>query len=325
MKSGFRDNSSVGTGGDDSSIGQHSALASFSPYCIDQKNVEIMNQLFDTDNMWKDINHGQAGMHKLGAALDQDSIDGDETSVKTGHSSLTDFWDAMSKRYNYPAGFKGPGSRHGTRIRTSNVTAKSESITRSRLQEATMAGRHVATSRTQPIPAGKSPSRRPASQPRLFRLSPDVMTTRRPADSLVGDSLLRLDPLSINVSTALRTYVLEQRKRAEGIPAGGDDVSILIEARDGDAQSNCGDNQGQMQSTIGEYDDSDELGHDQEVSNTYFVSRVKSTASNRTRIRAEKLRDMKFLRNFFVGKATMGDTQELIKKMQVCMLQYVVL
>lgn len=330
MKYGFGDNMSVGT--NDSSIGQHSALASFSPYYIDDKNVEIMNQLFENDDMWKDINTEQADMHKLGAALDQESVDGydSSSSVKTGHSSLTDFWDAMNKRYNYPSGRPGPGSRHGGRPRTTDhapSVAPSESITRSRLNEAAVVDRRVAMSQTHgPVGLGRgdlrSPSghaspysKKPSSRSKPFRLTPDAaLSARRPPDAIVPDSLARLDPLSLNVSTALRTYVQEQRKRAEGIPVGGDDVSILIDAREEDQDENSSKGNKVMPTEV---DETDGLGHDQDVSNTYFVSRVKSTASNRTRIRAEKLRDMKFLQNFFLGKATMGDTQELISKMQV--------
>ena len=327
VKSVFRENMSVGTIGDESSIGQQSALASFSPYYIDDKNIDIMNQLFDSDGMWKDINTGQANMHKVGAALEHDSLDGDESSTKTGRSSLTDFWDAMNKRYNYPSAGRGPGSRQGSRQRQLDiVTSKStDSKTRSRLQEATLAGKRAERLLAPPSNEHMSPTRRRGSPMRPYRLSPDTITTKKklPASAWVGDSLARLDPLSMNVTTALRTYVKEQRKRSDGVPVGGDDVSILLDVREG-AEKEWQDDMPTVQPPLqhttpgDDYHNTDELGHDVDVSNTYFVSRVKATASNRTRIRAEKLRDMKFMRNFFVAKATMGDTQELIRKMQVC-------
>jgi hypothetical protein len=347
VKPGDHDNISLGTGGDDSSIGQQSALASFSPYYIDEKNVEVMNQLFDSDGMWKDFNTGHSAMHKLGAALEQDSIGGEDSSIRTGHSSLTDFWEAMHKRYNYPSGRPtGPRSpRHGRPITAEAV--REGSITRSRLHEAAVmsksyggAGRPV-TSATR-IERGSSATRlerpvnsamrlseershahfkqqHPPSQLKNFRLPPasELPLVRKPPDPIVSNHLARLDPLSMNVSTALRTYVKEQRKRAAGVPKGGDDVSILIATREPTQEDDEEEaDPTQQLSTISDANEGDELGHDQDVSNTYFVSRVKATAGNRTRIRAEKLRDMKFLRNFFVGKATLGDTQDLINKMQ---------
>lgn len=328
VKPGIPDNMSIGTGGDDSSIGQHSALASFSPYYIDEKNIEAMNQLFDSDGMWKDFNTSNSAMHKLGAALEHDSIDGDENSIRTGHSSLTDFWEAMNKRYDYPNGRPaGPGSplQGQSRPVTAEVP-RGDSITRSRLHEATMMSRTYARGDRHVHLAPRhledrlSPYKPPSPKASHFRLpaATNLPTARKPPDAIVSKSLTKLDPLSMNVSTALRTYVQEQRKRSQGIPVGGDDVSVLIEAR----ESSPGDmseglNPSQQLGTLSDATGGNDLGHDQDVSNTYFVSRVKATAGNRTRIRAEKLRDMKFLRNFFLGKATLGDTQELINKMQV--------
>jgi Ca2+-binding EF-hand superfamily protein len=306
---------------DDSSLAnqtQVSGLYSFAPYHIDDDNVQLMNTLFDENALWRDINDTTLNMHKVGNALD-DSVDGGDSSVANGglslaNSSTSEFWDSLYQRYNYPEPYKPAG----------------HSVTRHRLESAVRDGNGVSTmphrlSRTaerksknasQLYPSlSKSKS---ARQP-LFSLTTDIPVNSisdhmsvdaMHTEAIVPDYLTKLDPLSINVTTTLRSLVRQRLKSEAGDDSSVGAASVLIEGRHNDSALI---NSQSVDNDLDSFDDG-LYNSDGVTTNTFFSSKV---TTNRTRIKAEKLTDMKFIRRMFNEKRmTVTDTQELISKLE---------
>jgi len=313
---------------DDSSMAnqtQVSGLYSFAPYHIDDDNVQLMNSLFDENALWRDINDTTLNMHKVGNALD-DSVDGGESSVMNGglsmtNSSTSEFWDSLYQRYNYPEPYKPQG----------------QSVTRQRLESAVRDGGGAATmpSRMSRTAERKSknasqlyPSLSKRKEPKpLFSLTTDVpvndLSDHMSDDALhteaiVPDYLTQLDPLSINVSTTLRSLVRQRLKHEAGDDSSVGAASVLIEGRQNEIDADISNSlDTDLDSLDDGFNNSDETGGEGgggTQGNVFFSNKV---TSNRTRIKAEKLTDMKFIRRMFNEKRmTVTATQELIAKLE---------
>jgi hypothetical protein len=301
---------------------QVSGLYSFAPYHIDDDNVQLMNTLFDENALWRDINDTNLNMHKIGNALD-DSVDGGDSSVLNGgaslaNSSTSEFWDSLYQRYNYPEPYK-PTSQQGQRA--------GSSVTRQRLEAAVRDGGAT----TLPARIPKTVERKSKNANELYPSLTQRKVIQKPAfslttelpvnddsthmsddalhtDAIVPGYLASLDPLSINVSTTLRSLVRQHIQEEAGDDSSMHAATVLIEGRQSTVDlSNC--------SSIDNDMDSFEGDHNAEgMQNTFFSQKA---SSNRTRIKAEKLTDMKFIRRMFNEKRmTVKDTQELISKLE---------
>lgn len=318
---------------------QVSGLYSFAPYHIDDDNVQLMNTLFDENALWRDINDSNLNMHKVGNALD-DSVDGGDSSVLDGgasraHSSTSEFWDSLYQRYNYPEAYKPTtASRQGTATSIGGGRGGGgHSVTRQKLENAVRsAGPSGAT--TMPARLHKATERKSKNANELYpsmnrRKTPSTvkfsLTTELPvndnsthvsdatmhAEAYVPDYLAQLDPLSINVTTTLRALVKQRMQEEAGDDSSVNAATVLLEGR----QSISDVDLRNSSSLDNDMDSFDGEGGSGGMNNTFFSQKV--TSSNRIRIKAEKLTDMKFIRRMFNEKRmTMKDTQELIAKLE---------
>lgn len=346
---------SVGGDSTSGSIENESAngLASFAPYFIEEKNVELLNNLFQEETLWKDLNDS----HKLGAALEQESIPGDSIANHTVTSSLSDFWEVMNQRYVYSENQSTRGGRpssitrnkllsatHQSRLLNSAYNSQrnqqSSSLSRNRMKMKTSEGRITHSSSSPhyfPSPStakgghllrrdyeqNSSPSKNIQLKPFQLRtpLQP-TSSTLPPPNAIVPDYLVHLDPLSVSVTTTLKglsklegDHIKSKRKFSHQSEISGDipewnqrdrtashDVTILsIDDHTHVTNNSWGD------------DESAAVGG----GNRYFTKNDKRF-QHKQKIPAEKLKDMTFMKNFFLQKATIADTHDLILRMQVC-------
>lgn len=310
----------------DSTSEIESGLASFAPYYIEEKNVELLNNLFQEETLWRDLNDS----HKLGTALEQESIPGDSIANRTVTSSLSDFWEVMNQRYIYP-------DERLSRDHESRPT----SITRNKLLSAAHQSRLINSAynthrhpssksrvrsnnngRMTPIPMTHghlnrpstfSPSNKMKLKPFVLKSPPRVtQSSIPPQDAIVPDYLVHLDPLSLNVTTTLKGLgKIEQEsfknKRKYSYQS---EISDFSEQRGRNIS---------FDGTIASVDDQTHTSHnsceDESAANSYFTRNDKKY--QKQKISAEKLMDMTFMRNFFLQKATLADTHDLICRMQV--------
>ena len=294
---------------------QVSGLHSFAPYHIDDDNVALMNTLFDENSLWRNINETTANMHKVASALDE-SVGGDSSVVNGGvshsNSSTSEFWDSLYHRYNYPEPYK-PSSRQGSsgpRKRLENAVREANSPrfkpTERRSKTANEMFPSLSRSKVSTKPKFSLTTELPVNDN-----STHVSDKALHAEAIVPDYLTQLDPLSINVSTTLRTLVRHRLQEDAGDDTSVNAATILIEGRNNETDLNLSNSL----DTDTDFDSLDEGSMEGDgAHNTFFSQKV---TTNRTRIKAEKLTDMKFIRRMFNEKRmTIKDTQELISKLE---------
>ena len=345
---------SVGGDSTSGSIENESAngLASFAPYFIEEKNVELLNNLFQEETLWKDLNDS----HKLGAALEHESVPGDSIANHTVTSSLSDFWEVMNQRYVYSENQSTRDGRPSSITRNKLLSATHQSrllnsaynsqrnqqissLSRNRMKMKTSEGRitHSSSPHYFPSPSSTKGSHllrrdyEPNSSPsKNIQLKPFQLrqpsSTLPPPNAIVPDYLVHLDPLSVSVTTTLKglsklegDHIKSKRKFSSQSEISGDitewNQRDRTTSHDGTILS-IDDHTHVTNNSWGD-DESAIIGGGDPNRNRYFTKNDKRF-QHKHKIPAEKLKDMTFMKNFFLQKATLADTHDLILRMQVC-------
>jgi hypothetical protein len=304
-----------------------------------------LNNLFQEETIWKDLNE----THKLGTALEYESVGGgDSVTNHTMTSSLSDFWEVMNQRYVDP---EESGKRVGGGDRTTSLLRNKllSATAQSRLinsayntpsshpppSSSAMKRMKVQTSEgTRFHHAAHSSLHNTHGHHQKMKLKPFHLKSpprgssagpMPPPDAIVPDYLVHLDPLSLSVTTTLKglgklegEHHKQKRKLSyhSDITGGDDDgTEMRTQRRDrtGSYDTQTTDDH-TLHSTNTSWDEESATYTNQ--SNRYFIQTDKRF-QNKQKISAEKLKDMTFMRNFFLQKATLADTHDLIRRMQV--------
>lgn len=278
-----------------------SYLAKFSPYMIDDRNIELMNEIFEkplptnqlhitsASKMWEDLE----------GSLDSDSLI--TGSITSAHNFSSTFdWLQQSpqreshtvKTANRPKSRIEEARRHGHEPRAaSSDTSRSDMDGGSYFPEI-KGGNSVRIQSPTRRGAPPSPSngrwqlRRQLNFSRMSasasNLAADESLARTYAPSLIPDQLAHLDPLSISLSTAFYEASKAELRRAPP------------------------NTQANLEAALAEVNSS----------SAHFSSRL-SEKSLKNKSKAENLTDLRFMQRLFTAKATVQDTQNLIYKLQV--------
>jgi hypothetical protein len=320
--------------------------------------MNLLNNLFQEETIWKDLNEthklGTALEHEsvcggdsvtnhtitsslsdFWEVMNQRYVYPEETIQKNDRTtsilrnkllSATAQSRLINSAYNTPSSQRNPSSSSVKRMKIQTSEGRGNRTTPSSLRNTR---EHLQTQQRQ-----QQPKLKPfllKSPPRGLSSSAAATSTSAsgrampPPDAIVPDYLVHLDPLSLSVTTTLKGLgklegdQKQKRKLSyQSDLATGEDDEMTQPRRDRTASYDTTTDDHTVHSANTSWDE-ESAAYTNQSTNHYFLQNDKRF-QNKQKISAEKLKDMTFMRNFFLQKATLADTHDLIARMQVLLL-----